>query len=87
MSVYIDSITFIWAIVVLMLYSNWVVKKTSWLAVLGLALTATYLIAQSGWTTAFLLGDLWGRDFSNYIWFIFNSLVFGLLTVLWKKNK
>lgn len=87
MSVYIDSITFIWAIIVLMLYSNWVVKKTSWLAVLGLALTATYLIAQSGWTTAFLLGDLWGRDFSNYIWFIFNSLVFGLLTVLWKKSK
>lgn len=87
MSVYIDSITFIWAIIVLMLYSNWVVKKTSWLAVLGLALTATYLIAQSGWTTAFLLGDLWGREFSNYIWFIFNSLVFGLLTVLWKKNK
>lgn len=87
MSVYIDSITFIWAIIVLMLYSNWVVKKTNWLAVLGLALTATYLIAQSGWTTAFLLGDLWGRDFSNYIWFIFNSLVFGLLTVLWKKNK
>ncbi len=87
MSVYIDSITFIWAIIVLMLYSNWVVKKTSWLAVLGLALTATYLIAQSGWTTAFLLGDLWGRDFSNYICFIFNSLVFGLLTVLWKKSK
>ncbi len=87
MSVYVDSITFIWAIIVLMLYSNWVVKKTNWLAVLGLALTATYLIAQSGWTTAFLLGDLWGRDFSNYIWFIFNSLVFGLLTVLWKKNK
>ena len=87
MSVYIDTITFIWAIVVLMLYSSWVVKKTNWLASIGLALTTTYLIAQSGWTTAFLLGDLWGRDFSNYIWFIFNTLVFGLLTVLWKKNK
>lgn len=87
MSVYIDTITFIWALIVLMLYSSWVVKKTNWLAALGLALTATYLIAQSGWTTAFLLGDLWGRDFSNYIWFIFNTLVFGLLTVLWKKNK
>jgi len=87
MSVYIDTITFIWALIVLMLYSSWVVKKTNWLAVIGLALTATYLIAQSGWTTAFLLGDLWGRDFSNYIWFIFNTLVFGLLTVLWKKNK
>lgn len=87
MSVYIDTITFIWALIVLMLYSSWVVKKTNWLAVIGLALTATYLIAQSGWTTAFLLGDLWGRDFSNYVWFIFNTLVFGLLTVLWKKNK
>lgn len=87
MSVYIDTITFIWAIIVLMLYSSWVVKKTNWLASIGLALTATYLVAQSGWTTAFLLGDLWGRDFSNYIWFIFNTLVFGLLTVLWKKNK
>lgn len=87
MSVYIDTLTFIWALIVLVLYSNWVVKKTSWLAILGLALTSTYLVAQSGWTTAFLLGDLWGRDFSNYIWFIFNSLVFGLLTVLWKKNK
>lgn len=87
MSVYIDTITFIWALIALMLYSNWVVKKPNLLATLGLALTATYLVAQSGWTTAFLLGDLWGRDFSNYIWFIFNSLVFGLLTVLWKSNK
>lgn len=86
MSVYIDAITFIWALVVLVLYSNWAVKKPSVLALLGLALTGTYMIAQSGWTTAFLLGDLWGRDFSNYIWFIFNSLVFGLLTVLWKNK-
>lgn len=87
MSVYIDSITFIWAVIVLVLYSNWFVKGWSMLAGLGLALTGTYLIAQSGWTTAFLLGDLWGRDFSNYIWFIFNTLVFGLLTMLWRSRK
>lgn len=87
MSVYIDFITLAWAVVVLVLYSNWFVKGWSMLAGLGLALTGTYLIAQSGWTTAFLLGDLWGRDFSNYIWFIFNTLVFGLLTMLWKKHK
>ena len=87
MSVYIDSITFIWAVIVLVLYSNWFVKGWSMLAGLGLALTGTYLIAQSGWTTAFLLGDIWGRDFSNYIWFIFNTLVFGLLTFLWKNHK
>lgn len=87
MSVYIDTITLVWAVVVLVLYSNWVVKKPSVLSVIGLALTATYLVAQSGWTTAFLLGDVWGRDFSNYIWFIFNTLVFGLLTVIWKSGK
>lgn len=87
MSVYIDFITLAWAVIVLVLYSNWLVKSWSLLAGLGLALTGTYLIAQSGWTTAFLLGDLWGRDFSNYIWFIFNTLVFGLLTMLWKKHK
>lgn len=87
MSVYIDFITLAWAVVVLVLYSNWFVKGWSLLAGMGLALTATYLIAQSGWTTAFLLGDLWGRDFSNYIWFIFNTLVFGLLTILWRKKK
>jgi len=87
MSVYIDSITFLWAIIVLVLYSNLIVKGISWLSSIGLAITATYLIAQSGWTTAFLLGDIWGRDFSNYIWFIFNTLVFALLTILWKKNK
>ena len=87
MSVYIDTLTFIWAIVVLVMYSNWVVKCRELLPIVGLALTATYLIAQSGWTTAFLLGDVWGRDLSNYIWFIFNSLVLGLLTVLWKRHK
>lgn len=87
MSVYIDFITLAWAVIVLVLYSNWFVKEWSMLAGLGLALTGTYLIAQSGWTTAFLLGDLWGRDFSNYIWFIFNTLVFGLLTILWRKRK
>lgn len=87
MSVYIDFITLAWAVIVLVLYSNWLVKSWSMLAGLGLALTGTYLIAQSGWTTAFLLGDLWGRDFSNYIWFIFNTLVFGLLTLLWKRHK
>lgn len=87
MSVYIDSFTFLWAVIVLVLYSNLIVKGISWLSSIGLAITATYLIAQSGWTTAFFLGDIWGRDFSNYIWFIFNTLVFALLTILWKKNK
>ena len=87
MSVYIDTITFIWAMGVLLMYSHWIIKSPNVLSIVGLALTTTYLIAQSGWTTAFFLGDVWGRDLSNYIWFIFNSLVLGLLTLLWKKHK
>jgi hypothetical protein len=71
----------------LVLYSNWAVKTPNVLSVLGFMLVATYMVAQSGWTTAFILGDVWGRDLSNYIWFVFNSLVLGLLTVLWKKHK
>ena len=86
MSVYIDTITLVWAVVILGAYSNWIVVKRGTVSVLGFLMATTYLIAQSGWTTAFLLGDVWGRDFSNYIWFIFNSLVFALLTVLWIRN-
>ncbi len=87
MSIYLDSITFIWAITILFAYSNWVVVKRGAVSIIGLLCATTYLIAQSGWTTAFLLGDVWGRDFSNYIWFIFNTLVFLLLTVIWVRNK
>lgn len=86
MSVYIDTITFVWACVVLFAYAPWAVAKRGAISVLGFLAAATYLIAQSSWTTAFLLGDVWGRDFSNYIWFIFNTLVFALLTVIWLRN-
>jgi len=87
MSVYIDAITFMLAIIMLVVYSNWAVRKPNVLSLTGLALIATYLVAQSGWTTAFLLGDVWGRDLSNYIWFVFNNLVLWLLLVTWKKNR
>ena len=87
MSVYIDTITFIWAVFILFGYSNWVVHKRGLISWLGFLSCVTYLIAQSSWTTAFLLGDVWGRDFSNYIWFLFNSLSFGILTVLWIRDK
>ena len=75
------------AIIMLVVYSNWAVRKPNVLSLTGLALIATYLVAQSGWTTAFLLGDVWGRDLSNYIWFVFNNLVLWLLLVTWKKNR
>lgn len=86
MSVYIDTLTFTWAVAILFAYSDWVVVKRGTIPVIGLLCSAAYLIAQSGWTVAFLHGDVWGRDFSNYVWFTFNTLVFLLLTVLWSKN-
>ena len=87
MSVYIDTITFVWAIAVLFAYANWAVTKKTTMSVLGFVLTGVYLVAQSGWTTAFLLGDVWGRDFSNYVWFVFNTLVFLMLTLIWLDSK
>jgi hypothetical protein len=88
MSVYIDTITFLWAVVLLFMYSNWYAGgEASWISKLGLVAAATYLLAQSGWTVAYFLGDTWGRDWSNYLWFAFNSFVFALLTYLWyRKN-
>jgi hypothetical protein len=87
MSVYIDTITFIWASCLLFAYAPWVIIHRSPISLLGFSAIVTYLIAQSGWTTAFLLGDVWGRDLSNYIWFIFNSIVFCLLSVIWYRNE
>lgn len=44
-----------------------------------------YLVAQSGWTVSFLQGNFWGAVLNNYIWFIFNTSVFGYL--IWKEWK
>ena len=94
MSIYIDTITLLWATAVLIIYSQWAVRDPSWVSVPGFLATSLYLFAQTGWTVAFLSGDEWGREFSNYIWFGFNTLVFLTLTVSWlrahrkiKKNK
>lgn len=32
-----------------------------------------YLVAQSSWFTAFVTDNPWGRDWANYVWFIFNT--------------
>ena len=87
MSVYIDTITFVWAIGLLFVYAQWLLEDSKLIQIVGFLSIGSYLVAQSGWTTAFLLGDVWGRDLSNYIWFIFNSLVLGLLTMIWLGSK
>lgn len=42
---------------------------------LAVAALSTYLIAQSGWSASYYLGNLWGALYNNYIWFIFNTIV------------
>lgn len=87
MSILLDSITFLWAVAMLFVYSDWLIKSKTWIATFGFSAAAMYVLAQSGWTTAFLMGDVWGRDLSNYLWFVFNSIVLALLTYLWHKEK
>jgi hypothetical protein len=72
-SVVIDMVT-----VALALYATGLSAKrcTSFSCLLPLSICITYLVAQSGWTASFLTGNLWGADYNNYIWFLFNTLVF-----------
>ena len=49
--------------------------------------TAVYLVAQSSWFSALLAGDEWGRDWANYVWFIFNTSTMGIfLCILYCKK-
>ena len=87
MSVYFDTITLALAVMALFGYSRWVVVKRGVVSTLGFLACVAYLIAQTGWTVAWLTGDEWGREFNNYIWFIFNTSVFGLLLLLLKRGR
>lgn len=88
MSIYLDTITLAIAVVSLVLYSKWIVEGLSRTNVIGFVAIVAYLFAQTGWTVAFFQGDVWGRDFNNYIWFVFNTAVFTVLTLVWtNRNK
>jgi hypothetical protein len=75
-SITVDFITMAWAVVLLVLLAHFASQKRSVTGGLMALSVGLYLIAQSGWTTAYLSGYEWGRDLSNYVWFIFNSSVF-----------
>lgn len=79
MSVYLDMITLILALIALAIRSDMMVKNFNFVNVLSFVLVVSYLFAQTSWTTAWFSGDLWGRDFANYVWFVFNTSVFLLL--------
>lgn len=48
-------------------------RKREWLPSF---ICGVYIVAQVGWTTAYLAGSVWGTVLNNYVWFIFNTAVF-----------
>ena len=52
------------------------------------AVTIIYLVAQSSWFSAWLSGNEWGREWANYVWFLFNTGTMGIfLCVLFCKRQ
>jgi hypothetical protein len=70
---YIDLLPFVLGTFILVVGAATLSAKKP-LGVLIVATTAIYLLAQSSWFSSFMAGDNWGRDWANYIWFLFNSL-------------
>ncbi len=79
MSTYLDTITVVLALITLVVYSKRLVDKANFLNIISFIIVFSYLFAQANWTTYWMLGYEWGRDFANYLWFVFNTSVFILL--------
>ncbi len=79
MSTYLDTITVVLALITLVVYSKRLVDKANFLNIISFIIVFSYLFAQANWTTSWMLGYEWGRDFANYLWFVFNTSVFILL--------
>lgn len=47
--------------------------------------TATYMVAQSAWFSSWMGNNEWGREISNYVWFLFNTLT--MVIFAWSLNK
>lgn len=69
---YIDIIPFVLASLILVVGASKVNSKNP-ISALVLLTTGVYMVAQSTWFSSWISGNVWGRDFSNYIWFFFNT--------------
>jgi hypothetical protein len=68
----IDVLPFVLGTLILL----WGASKLSFkrpITILVVMTTGVYLVAQSTWFSSWLSGNEWGRDLSNYIWFVFNT--------------
>lgn len=87
LSIYLDFITLSWATLILLSLPVYISTNRSALGLLSFIAVSLYIFAQSGWTTAYFSGNLWGAEASNLIWFAFNSCVMLLISlVVWRKE-
>lgn len=76
----IDLITYLLAIYIIVFKT--INAKRSYLNTLIVFTTFVYLVAQGTWFSAYANGDVWGKWWADYIWFIFNTLV--MIIFIWK---
>ena len=69
---YLDILPFIIGTIVVVIGPLAISSKKP-LNTLIVATSALYLVAQSSWFSSFLSGDAWGRDWANFVWFVFNT--------------
>ncbi len=78
---YIDFIPFIIAAYIV-LYSARVAKGNPKLVSVILINTLIFMLAQSAWFSSMLVGSTVGIYWSNYVWFVFNTLTMGLFAYM-----
>ena len=82
----IDALPFILGLVIVLVGPSVISFKTP-IKMIVVFTTGVYLLAQSTWFTAFMNGNEWGRDWANYIWFVFNTCTMGVfLWILFKRD-
>ena len=75
----IDILPFLMASGVILVGASKVSHKRP-ITILIMLATGVYMVAQSTWFSSWMAGNEWGRDFSNYVWFLFNTLTMVIFT-------
>lgn len=77
---YIDILPFLLGTLIVVLGPTQISHKKP-MNVFVVFTTVIFLIAQSSWFSAWISGNDWGRDWANYVWFIFNTST--MVVFLW----
>lgn len=76
---YIDILPFLIASLILIIGPAFMSLKKP-ISITVVFTTLVFIVAQSSWFTAYIAGDNWGRDWANYLWFMFNTLTMVIFT-------